>query len=164
MDMVIKGRILGHSASEISKDGSVKFTGIELEAENGESVWLNDASMEHQTSVIFETALGDGEPVTIWSIGNKKGSYIYAMKSGKRYAYQSKIQSKILMAALYMIFAGALLSIFVVGIPFVLYGFYLLYKGFVTYPRYSEDDVRRGDVAGSTERQPGIAPAEVMAG
>lgn len=154
MDTVIKGHIIRHSASELFKDGSVRFTGIEIQTETGESIWLDEVGMGHRTNALFEGAMQDGEPVTIWLYGGKKQSFMYAISAGKSYSYQPPGRAPFILQSIYFMGMGVLTAIFLIGIPAFFFGLYLLIKGLTMTMDFTEDDVRRGVTARTASRTP----------
>uniref|UniRef100_A0A9E7ZYC8 Uncharacterized protein n=1 Tax=Bosea sp. NBC_00436 TaxID=2969620 RepID=A0A9E7ZYC8_9HYPH len=165
MDTVIKGHIIRHSASELFNDGSVRFTGIEMQTEAGESVWLDEVGMGHRTNALFEGAMQDGDSVTVWLYGSKKGSFMYAISAGKSYSYQPPGRSPFILQSLYFMGMGVLTAIFLIGIPAFFHGLYLFIKGLTITMDFTEDDVRRGVTTRTTTQPPatGVKGFGVMA-
>lgn len=150
-DKVMRGKILGHSISEILPSGYASYTGIEFEQESGEVVWLRNASMGSRCHYLFEAAMQDGEPVTLWTMGSAKKSWVYGVTHGKRHAYEPPPAGPVLALAFMAIVVGALSAFFLIGIPILLIGLYMLARGLTLHPRYREHDVR----AGTVPRKPG---------
>jgi hypothetical protein len=145
-DNVMRGKVLGQSISEILPSGYASYTGIEFERDDGEVVWLRNVSMGSRCHYLFEAAMEDGEPVTLWTMGNARKSWVYGVTLGKRYAYEPPPAGPVLALAVVGIVVGALSAFFLIGIPILLGGLYMLVRGLTLHPRYRERDVRAGTV------------------
>ena len=156
-DTVMRGKVLGHSVNEIIEGGIVSYTGIEFEKDDGEVVWLKNASMRSRCHYLFEAAMQDGEPVTLWTMGSAKKSWIYGVTLGKRHAYEPPPAGPVFTLAFIAIVVGALSAFFLIGIPLLLCGIYLLVRGLTLHPRYRERDVKAGEVPKAAPSGWGIA-------
>ena len=156
-DKVMRGKILGHSISEILPAGYASYTGIEFEREDGEVIWLRNASMGSRCHYLFEAAMQDGELVTLWTMGSAKKSWIYGVTLGKRHAYEPPPAGPVFTLAFIAIVVGALSAFFLIGIPLLLGGIYLLVRGLTLHPRYRERDVKAGEVPKAAPSGWGIA-------
>lgn len=145
-DIVIKGRILGHSVSEIHANGLVSYTGVEFEKDDGEVIWLKNAAMLSRCHYLFQKALDHDDRVTLWLHGGRKGSWLYGVTLGDRYAYELPPRGGLFFGGFFFLALGIMTIATWIGIPIALLGLGALIQTFLFAPRHSAREVKAGEI------------------